>query len=531
MASPSEKSERYDRQLRLWGDHGQTALESSHVCLINASATGTEILKNLVLAGVGSFSILDNQCVSEADLGNNFFLSADAIGSSRGACAKSLLQELNSDVRCSAIEEDFDSIMTTDTDFFKQFAVVIATELPEARLLKLGGVLWESKVPLLIARSYGFLGYLRLAAVNHEIVESHPDSYHEDVRLDCPFPGLIQHMDTYDLDTLENSKHTDVPYLVILYKHLQQWKEGHDGELPKNYREKKELKEMIRRGIRKNDKGVPMDEENFDEAIQNVNSLVIPTSIPKEVQEIFDNALCTYITPDSNNFWLLAKAVKEFVANEGEGQLPLRGSIPDMTSSSDMYIDLQRVYQARARRDVESVAGHLSQILISMGRPSNSISMGEIKKFCHNSSFLRQVCFRSLSEEYSSPKVEEFHWQLESSNCDLVYYILLRAADRFYKLHKFYPGEKEGSMESDISELKGIVLNLLQCWGLPLSSVSDEHMMEFCRYGGAELHSIAAFLGGVAAQEVIKMVTHQFVPFNNTFLYNAAMSRTVTVAV
>lgn len=37
--------------VRLWGDHGQEALESAHVCLINASATGTEILKNLVLPG------------------------------------------------------------------------------------------------------------------------------------------------------------------------------------------------------------------------------------------------------------------------------------------------------------------------------------------------------------------------------------------------------------------------------------------------------------------------------------------------
>lgn len=36
---------------RLWGDHGQEALEAARVCLINASATGTEILKNLVLPG------------------------------------------------------------------------------------------------------------------------------------------------------------------------------------------------------------------------------------------------------------------------------------------------------------------------------------------------------------------------------------------------------------------------------------------------------------------------------------------------
>ncbi|KAG8437602.1 hypothetical protein GDO86_008348 [Hymenochirus boettgeri] len=47
---------------QVWGDHGQEALESAHVCLINATATGTEILKNLVLP--------DGNTVSGEDVGN-----------------------------------------------------------------------------------------------------------------------------------------------------------------------------------------------------------------------------------------------------------------------------------------------------------------------------------------------------------------------------------------------------------------------------------------------------------------------------
>lgn len=43
---------RYDRQIRLWGEDGQRALESAKICLINATATGTETLKNLVLPGL-----------------------------------------------------------------------------------------------------------------------------------------------------------------------------------------------------------------------------------------------------------------------------------------------------------------------------------------------------------------------------------------------------------------------------------------------------------------------------------------------
>lgn len=45
------KSKRYDRQLRLWGEHGQAAMEACKVCLLNGSACGAETLKNLVLPG------------------------------------------------------------------------------------------------------------------------------------------------------------------------------------------------------------------------------------------------------------------------------------------------------------------------------------------------------------------------------------------------------------------------------------------------------------------------------------------------
>ena len=43
---------KYDRQLRLWGSGGQKALMEANILLVNAGATGTETLKNLVLPGM-----------------------------------------------------------------------------------------------------------------------------------------------------------------------------------------------------------------------------------------------------------------------------------------------------------------------------------------------------------------------------------------------------------------------------------------------------------------------------------------------
>lgn len=54
---------------RLWGEHGQALLESAQLCLINVSALGTEILKNIVLPGIGGFTIVDSGIVTEEDTG------------------------------------------------------------------------------------------------------------------------------------------------------------------------------------------------------------------------------------------------------------------------------------------------------------------------------------------------------------------------------------------------------------------------------------------------------------------------------
>ena len=76
-------TDKYDRQLRLWGAQGQRALMSSHVLLVNADACGTEALKNLVLPGVGKFTVLDGKVVTVTDLGTNFFVDEASLGQPR----------------------------------------------------------------------------------------------------------------------------------------------------------------------------------------------------------------------------------------------------------------------------------------------------------------------------------------------------------------------------------------------------------------------------------------------------------------
>jgi NEDD8-activating enzyme E1 regulatory subunit len=58
LAETMATNDKYDRQLRLWGSHGQKALMDAHLLLITADGSGTETLKNLFLPGVGRFTIV-----------------------------------------------------------------------------------------------------------------------------------------------------------------------------------------------------------------------------------------------------------------------------------------------------------------------------------------------------------------------------------------------------------------------------------------------------------------------------------------
>lgn len=527
MDIPSEKSTRYDRQLRLWGDHGQTLLESSHVCLINATATGTEILKNIILPGIGAFTILDGGVVNVSDLGGNFFVTGDDIGKSRSRVTVNFLQELNMEVKGNFIDEDFETVLCTDSNFFSQFEVVIASDLRESSLLKLSLMLWKSCTPLIVARSYGLVGHIRIAVPVHEVSESHPDNFHDDLRLDLPFQEVMKYMDEIDLSKMDSSQRGNVPYLVILYKCLQKWKSIHN-KFPCDYKEKSLLKKLIKHEMG-NLESPTEEADNVEEAIKNVNHKVVETRLPSDVKYIFEDQMCTNLTHDSNTFWILARAVKEFVYSEGNGYLPLRGSIPDMTSSSDMYVKLQRAYQSHANNDVDAVMSHVQHILSDIGRMKNAIPKKNVKDFCKNSAFLRVIKYRSISDEYTDLAFEPLRALLDDPNNDSVYYILLRAAEKFYSLYQCFPGEKQDGFESDVAQMKSFVLDFFFVNGLSSCTVSDDHITEFCRYGGKEIHSVAAFIGGVASQEIIKLISHQFIPLDNTLIYHAGSSTTITL--
>jgi amyloid beta precursor protein binding protein 1 len=103
----------------------------------------------------------------------------------------------------------------------------------------------------------------------------------------------------------------------------------------------------------------------------------------------------------SKPFWILVRALKEFVENEGQGDLPLRGSIPDMFSDSERFIALQNVYRDKAQHDFEAMVTHVERLLHNIDKQYDYINENQIRLFCKNSYYLKLIRGRSLDMEYN----------------------------------------------------------------------------------------------------------------------------------
>ncbi|KAF8668897.1 hypothetical protein HU200_052101 [Digitaria exilis] len=117
----------YDRQIRVWGVDAQKRLSKAHVLVCGMNGTTIEFCKNIVLAGVGSLSLMDDQTVTEADLNANFLIPPDeSIYGGRSlaeVCCESL-KDFNPMVQVS-VEKGDPSLI--DGEFLDKFDIVVVS--------------------------------------------------------------------------------------------------------------------------------------------------------------------------------------------------------------------------------------------------------------------------------------------------------------------------------------------------------------------------------------------------------------------
>ncbi|OWA51852.1 NEDD8-activating enzyme E1 regulatory subunit [Hypsibius exemplaris] len=538
--SADHKTKKYDRQLRLWGDHGQAALEKARVCLIGATATGTEILKNLVLPGLGSFCIVDSETVKMGDLGSNFFVTAQDIGGFRAEAATRLLLEMNSDVKGQYMTDTLESLVANRPSFFQHFTIVIAADVPsEKLLLDLGRILWPVGIPLVACRAYGLVGWIRIVCREHFVTESKPDNFIQDLRLDTPFPELVALKDSVDFGAMTKKAHSHVPFVIILLAFLEKWKTLR-GSLPTTYQDKVKFREFVDEGRLKNDDGIPLAEENFEEACKAVVKTVGVSKVPDEIERLFRDPACDNLTIFSPKFWIVIRAIRDFtVGAEGAGHLPVSGALPDMFSDTESFVHLQNVYKAKADSDAAAVYAKVCQLNRDLGLSEDFISLSEVKYYSRNAAFLRCVRTTSLEEELgegSSVAAGLTGFSVDDPDFrNSLWYVMLRAVSHFHNQTGVLPGLEHKTYEEDAVQLKVFAQKFMKAVGvvdgfreLAGDEVVARYAREVARFGGEQVHSVAAFVGGTVGQEVIKLITGQYVPLNNTLVYDATACTTST---
>ncbi|KAH8425021.1 NEDD8-activating enzyme E1 regulatory subunit [Aspergillus melleus] len=543
LVGPSSKERKYDRQLRLWAASGQQALEDSRVLLINndgpwtaqdsgvAGVAGVETLKNLVLPGIGGFTIVDPAVVTEADLGVNFFLEHESLGKSRAEETCRLLKELNPDVDGSFHSKPVTELLPDPGFLPLHKLVVISGPIKRSSLDAVCDAAREYNIPVLYLRSVGFYSSfsVQLPAL-FPIVETHPDpETTQDLRLLTPWPELSAAAERVSsLDSMDDHQHGHVPCLLLLLHYLEQWKQTHDGKVPSNYKEKTEFRELVRSGARTgNPEG---GEENYDEAVAAVLKALNPFSLRSSLREIFEAEECKNIKPESTDFWFIAAAVREFY--ETHQVLPLPGSLPDMKAQSADYVSLQNIYKAKAKKDVEEVTNIVRKLEAQLeGGRFLEVQEKEIEVFCKNAAHIKVINGRAIPRvDGDAHTLKTIRNQLGNEESLMPIYVAFQALDGV--VTEVQEKGAAGSLE-DETTWNAQVTRIVGALNRDDPSAVDEDtyqrildaVQELRRTEGGELHNISALTGGLVAQEVLKVLTRQYVPLDNTCIFDGARSR------
>lgn len=365
----------------------------------------------------------------------------------------------------------------------------------------------QHSVSLLYIQSAGFYSSISVQLpLALPIVDTHPDpDTIQDLRLLSPWPELVAEVIALgDLDRLEDHHHGHVPYILILLYYLDQWKQSHNGKLPDTFKEKTALRALIKAGARtENAEG---GEENFDEAAAAVLKTVAPFSIKSGCKEMFEKESCRNLNADSANFWVIAAAIKFFYATHNV--LPVPGSLPDMKAKSADYIQLQTIYKNKARKDTAEVIESVRATEQALGRKTKILD-GEIEAFCKNAAHVRVL------EGSLLPQI-----RIESGDVPTRKRVVseLQNPDTLLPILFAFESGGRAQLQDVIANTDGVDLEAL-----------NNMIAEVDRVRGQELHNISSLTGGMVAQEAIKIITRQYVPVNNTCIYDGIKGSTAVL--
>ncbi|CAB4067208.1 UBLE1A [Lepeophtheirus salmonis] len=171
MEITEAEAQLYDRQIRLWGLDAQKRLRNARVLVIGMSGLGTEVSKNIVLAGVKSLIMIDPENVCAKDAASQFLAPRDKMGFNRAEASRERLQQLNSMVEVRA---ESGKVEDKSDDYFRDFDIVCATGLVLSEYMRINEACRARNVKFFCGDVTGFFGYCFADLMKHEFVVETP---------------------------------------------------------------------------------------------------------------------------------------------------------------------------------------------------------------------------------------------------------------------------------------------------------------------------------------------------------------------
>ena len=536
--------DKYDRQTRLWGE-GQVLISKCSVLCFNSDAAIAEILKNLILSGIGSVCVTDDSVIKDNDLLSNFFVTEKDVGKKRAEVLLKNLLELNSDVKGKAVLQNPNEYISNKNNLNEilSYDIYITADLSEEFYRNIYRLTKTHNKRLISVSNNGLYGFMRIYENFHANMKLRlMESPVSDFRLNEPWKELADFAAEFQLEKLSEIDRSRVPYFALLIKGLKVFEQKFGKRNPRSFQEKEEFKQILSSFSQPNDElngNVKEAVSHYYYCNADAGELLLEkiNDVFLAVQSHPPNFFLSASNFFMKLFFFFVLALKKFA--EKNGGFPLCGNIPDMISSTENYIKLKKIYMQKAEKDhgemrdivldlvksaegmEEGERGHLVELITSKSEDTVDI----IDILNKNWPQITLFEYPEYEEEETGKNLDRENFDDEHKKSNFIIYILFRASQIFGEKNKRFPGENIKDFESDVNELKSISSVLLQKITPPpfenaLSYLSNDIIHEFCRMGHSLLPPVVSFFGSVASQEIIKLITYQFKTFNNTLIYD-----------
>lgn len=162
-----DEAELYDRQIRLWGVSAQSRLRQSKVLMLGFNGVASEVAKILVLAGIDTLTIVDDQPLQSADATSNLFCRPTNNITTQSELkepkfrthqVQDKLRILNPLVK---INIDNSSILDKKSADFKDYDLVtLHSFLTIEQTSAINDICRENSIKFYLVLDYGFFGFM-----------------------------------------------------------------------------------------------------------------------------------------------------------------------------------------------------------------------------------------------------------------------------------------------------------------------------------------------------------------------------------